>query len=386
MLRTIFLTSSTGVEGVNFEHIMRVIFLSKFSNLTMLVTSKADFKRYLSIGTRNAHSPFSGKLGLIVYSIYWLFKNRQNLEGTILLTEPSIIGLVGFMAKLFANIKWVVDVWDIPIRYTRDSKLTKMRIWATRHLMKLAYRKADLFIVGIRPDFQFKFYQVPESKMLRWQTTIWIPEKEAENLDEETDGHFNILCMKSLHTPACGLDILLQAFLKIRDRLHNVRLWIIGRIRQDAEEPIKNFRKLEDVTFYGFLEHGEVMQLIRQAHLTVIPWRDDVDLAQAYPTKVMEYMTEGKVVLAARLAAISDMIADGQDGRLHRPGDPEDLAAKILSLYHDEELRRRLADNAQKYHGRFDTIRKHEEIFRVLKTLVNDQEPVEVNTMTEWSS
>jgi glycosyltransferase involved in cell wall biosynthesis len=90
----------------------------------------------------------------------------------------------------------------------------------------------------------------------------------------------------------------------------------------------------------------------------------------------MEYMTEGKAVLAARIAAISDMIKDGEDGLLHRPGDPDDLAGKIICLYQDKSLRQRLAENARRYHPQFDTVCKHEEIFRVLKSLVNDTSPM----------
>ena len=385
MLKTIFLTASKGDEGRNYEHIMRIIFLSRYSDLTMLITSKADFNRYFTPGTKTVRSPFSGKFGLIVFSTYWLLKHRRNLKDVILISEPSVIGIVGFLAKLFADIKWVVDVWDIPIRHQKylfnRSRLTELRIRVTRFLMKLAYEKTDLFIVGIRPDFQLRYYQIPEGKILAWQTTIWIPNKSENNFVAEENGYFNLLCMRSLHFPACGLDILMQAFLKVKKQLPNARLWIIGEIREDVKETIKDFRKLEGVEFLGFLQHSKVMQLIRQAHLCVIPWRDDVDLAQAYPTKVMEYMTEGKVVLAAKIAAISEMIEDGQNGVLHQPGDPEDLADKILRLYKDKALRLRLAANARRYHPKFDTIRKHEEIFKVLKNLVNDTSPVDVSTI-----
>ena len=346
----------------------------------MLVTAEADFCRYLSDGTRTVRSPFSGKLGLIIFTCYWLFKHRKNLDNAIVITEPSSLGITGFLAKQFlADIKWIVDVWDIPIRHQKNfssrRKFTEFRIRLTRYIMRHAYKRADLFIVGIRPDFQFRYYQIPESKILAWQTTIWIPDQREDNLVEEGES-FNILCMRSLHTPACALDILLRAFLKVRKQIDTARLWIIGRIRADVEETIKDLRGLEGVEFFGFLEHREVMRLIRQAQLCVIPWYDDVDLAQAYPTKVMEYMTEGKVVLAARVAAISEMIKDGEDGLLHRPGDADDLAEKIMTVYKDKALRRRLADNARTYHPQFDTIRKHEEIFRVLKRLVNDTSPL----------
>jgi glycosyltransferase involved in cell wall biosynthesis len=321
----------------------------------------------------------------MLFSCYWLFKRRKELGKAIILTEPSALGITGFFAKIFVpNIKWVVDVWDIPIRHQKNlinrRRLTELRIRITRFLMKLVYKRADLFIVGIRPDFEFRYYEVPKSKILAWQTTIWIPDQRGDNGMKE-DGYFNILCMRSMHTPACGLDILLGAFANVRKQIGNARLWIIGKIREDAEQMIRGFRNLEGVEFYGFLEHSNVMRLIRRAHLCVIPWYDDVDLAQAYPTKVMEYMTEGKVVLAARIAAISDMIRDREDGLLHRPGDPDDLAEKIVCLYKDKALRLRLAENARRYHRQFDTVCKHEEIFRVLKSLVNDRSPVDVREL-----
>jgi glycosyltransferase involved in cell wall biosynthesis len=382
MLKTIFLTASKGDEGINMPHIMRIIFLSKFSDLTMLITSVADFDRYLSPETKTVRSPFSGKFGLIVLASYWLFTHRKNLSDYILVSEPTVLGIVGFLAKLFTNIKWVVDVWDIPIRHHgNSSKLTELRIWVTRRLMKVAYRKADLFIVGIRPEFQFRYYDIPEKKILAWQTTIWIPKKSEDNLADVGDQYFNILCMKSLHTPSCGLDVLMKAFLIVRKQIDNVRLRIIGKVREDVEEAIKGLGKIEDVEFYGFLEHSKVMRLIRQAQLCVIPWHNDVDLAQLFPTKVMEYMTEGKIVLAAAVAGISDMIRDGEDGVLYRPGDPDDLADKIMSLYKDKALRQRLADNARRYHRKFDTVCQHEEIFKALQRLVNDTSNIDVHTI-----
>lgn len=375
MLKSIFITASQGDEGRNFEHIMRIIFLSRFSAFTMIVTSGANFDRYLHPGTKTVRSPFSGKLGLIFYSTYWLFKQRKNLDDVILVCEPTVTGVVGFIAKYFANIKWIVDVWDIPIRHIKSpdtvNGFAEFRIALTRLVMRFAYKTADLFIVGIKPDFQFEFYRIPKRKILAWQTTIWLPERSKDISDNECSP-FYVLCMKSVHSHECGLDILLQAFSIFKAHAPDARLWIIGKIREDAESSIKQFTAVEDVEYFGFLEHRQLMDMIRQAHVCVIPWRNEVDNAQLYPTKVMEYMTEGKVVLAAKVAGISEMIADGEDGILHRAGDADDLAAKMLSLYENKELRKRLSDNARKYHPRFDTIRKHEEIFNALKRLVND--------------
>lgn len=366
---------------------MRIYFLSRVTDLTMLITPRSDYRRHLSPDTKTFCSLFSGKLGLLAFSAYWLFRNRRDLDNAVILTEPTFLGILGFWAKLFSNIKWVVDVWDIPIRHLGNwGKLIKWRIWATRVLMKFMYRKADLFIVGIRPELQFRYYQVPERKILAWQTAIWLPTQKEKNWVDEDDEYFNILCMKSIHTPECGLDTLSQAFLQVRKQIPKVRLWIIGKILEEVEKDVQELRRLEEVEILGYLEHEKVMQLIRRAHLCVIPWHNDVDLAQLYPTKVMEYMTEGKVVLAARVAGIAEMILDGEDGLLHRPGDPADLAEKILKLYGDEALRRRLADNARRYHPKFDTYCQHEAVIKAIQGLVHDTSNIDVYTLEHRSA
>ena len=374
MLKTVFLTGSTGKEGKNFEHIMRIIFLSRFTDLTLPIMAGADFQRYLSPGTRVLRSPFSGKIGLILFSTYQLWKQRKELSSAIIITEPSVVGLVGFFAKFFSKIKWVVDVWDIPIRHNMKSNpLTRVRIKATRRLMKFVYKWADLFIVGIRPDFEFQFFQIPKDKLLCWQTTIWVPKIKEFSLPEADEDGFNILCMKSTHNYSCGVDILLQAFAEVKKFIPQARLWIIGNLLPEVEESIKPYGDMSGVEFLGFLDHQVVMKLIRRSHVCIIPWRHDVDLAQTYPTKVMEYLTEGKAVIAPRLAAIEEMIVDEENGILFQPGNSDELSEKIIKLYQDKDLRKKLKKNAIQYNIKFDTIIKHKEIFERLKNIVRDE-------------
>jgi glycosyltransferase involved in cell wall biosynthesis len=58
-------------------------------------------------------------------------------------------------------------------------------------------------------------------------------------------------------------------------------------------------------------------------------------------------MALGCPVVAARVGGIPEVVRDGDDGLLHRPGDPDDLAAKIVALLSDParaaELGRRAA-------------------------------------------
>ena len=55
----------------------------------------------------------------------------------------------------------------------------------------------------------------------------------------------------------------------------------------------------------------------------------------------------GLPVVASRIYGITDAVVDKETGLLHRPGDIEDLSAKIEALLSNAELRVRLGENGR---------------------------------------
>jgi glycosyltransferase involved in cell wall biosynthesis len=53
------------------------------------------------------------------------------------------------------------------------------------------------------------------------------------------------------------------------------------------------------------------------------------------PRALIEAMALGCPIVAARVGGIPEIIRDGVDGLLHRVGDPDDLANKVLALLAD---------------------------------------------------
>ncbi|HUK99311.1 MAG TPA: glycosyltransferase, partial [Nitrospirota bacterium] len=352
--RVIFITSSLGREGKNFEHIMRVHFLSRITELIVICPKGADFSEHADIGTVVVNSCFPGKMGVIIEAIRWLSMKKNRRPAVVVITEPSVIGLVGFVAKVAFALPWVVDVWDIPLRYlgTKPFKLLKNQL--TKALFRHLYRSADLFIVGIRPDMGFRYFRVPQEKILQWQTTICVPENPPDYQPKNENLPFRLLCMRSNHNRNMGLDVLGDAFSILEKKIPNIRLWIVGTIDEDVEKSITTLRASTRVTFTGFMKHPELMKLINEVDCCVIPWRDVEDLAQTYPAKVMEYLTQGKILVAARIKGISEMIDDGYNGLLFTPGNHIELAEKIETLIHNEKLRKYISTNAKVYNEKFD--------------------------------
>lgn len=375
MLKILFITTVSHTNcSKNVDSYHRVYFLSRWANLTILAPKGSDFSSSARPGTRIINSPIKRKSGLILYSLFWLFVKCRRKEFDIIITEPSIVGICGFWGKLVLRAKWVVDIWDIPIRCHSKSNLTKMRCRLERSIFRRLYRFANLFVVSILPDFELKEFGLPPSKMLLLKNGIWLEEARDMNLSSETvQNTFNILCMRSYYTGEMGLDTLSKAFLALNNEIDSLSLTIIGKIPKEVEPQVADLKDLDNVTFYEFVEHEKLMKMIQASSVCVIPFKDVVDLAQTYPLKVLEYLSMGKPVVASNIAGIKRMIDDGRNGLLFNAGDDQDLAEKIRQLYYNKELRNRLSANAPLLDSEFDCATKNKVILERLQFIISQK-------------
>jgi len=370
MLRILFITSATHTPSDrNFNHFQRVYFLSRHTELTILGCKGASFAASAKPGTKIVHAPWSGKAGLLLYGFFWILAGKAR-QFDIVLTEPTILGVLGFWAKVLSRCKWVVDVWDIPIRCNlHQNPFVIKRCQITRGIMRRLYQWADLFIISILPEYEFREFGISEEKMLPLPNAIW-PEDQKSKRIPSSNGTFHLLCMRSVHTSDMGLDTLAQAFLLLQNKIENLSLTIIGRIPEHVKPQIAAIERLDNVRFVRFVEHKKLKEIIRNASLAVIPFKDVPDLAQTHPIKVLEYMSQGTVVVASNIAGMSQMIEDGENGLLFRPGDAEDLAQKVLQAYSDKKLYLTLSQNAMQVDRRYNCVNKNQTIVAALTELV----------------
>ena len=371
MLRVLFILSGSHIPSdKNLNHFQRVYFLSRETELTILARKGADFSVSAKQGTRIVRSPWAGKIGQLIYAFFWLFSGKAR-KFDIVLTEPSILGIGGFFCKLLKRCKWVVDIWDIPIRNNlKVNYITNLRCRITRAIMKGLYNWADLFIVSILPDIELKYFHLDEGKMLCLRNTIWLEPHLPEDHFPKNGDIFSILCSRSIHTSDMGLDILAQAYNLLNGKIKNVSLTIVGQILDHVKPQIKSLGGLKNVKIYGFIEYDELAELIKSASVCVVPFKDVPDNAQTYNVKVVEYLSMGKPVVAPNIAGMRNMIEDGKNGLLFKAGDASDLAEKLLWLYRDVNLRETLSHNAEKSAEQYDCKIKNHVIIEKLNQLV----------------
>jgi teichuronic acid biosynthesis glycosyltransferase TuaC len=100
---------------------------------------------------------------------------------------------------------------------------------------------------------------------------------------------------------------------------------------------------MERVEFRGKIVHGEVIDLMKEADLFVLP-----SLREAFGVVYIEAMACGKPVIACRGEGIEDVIEDGVNGILVEPNDVDDLVKKIELLLSDRKRAEQIGQAGRK--------------------------------------
>ena len=101
-----------------------------------------------------------------------------------------------------------------------------------------------------------------------------------------------------------------------------------------------------NVTVYYERPYEEYKDLLDASKIVVISLKD-VPYACGQEA-LLEAFAAGKPVIATRTAAMKDYIEDGKTGVLVSPNNPDELGSAILSLFHNDKLRKCIGNNARK--------------------------------------
>lgn len=158
------------------------------------------------------------------------------------------------------------------------------------------------------------------------------------------------LCASRL-APYKGLDILLMAFARMRERRHDLQLVLCGRdqTRGGLSRFAGTLGLQDDVLFAGELPRPDVSRLLENCLFFAIPSR-----RENLPLALLEAMAAGKPAVAARVGGVPELVSHGQDGLLVEPGDVEGLADAMTALASNAELRENLGRRARQRCSIFD--------------------------------
>ncbi|MCP1727885.1 PEP-CTERM/exosortase A-associated glycosyltransferase [Natronospira proteinivora] len=149
-----------------------------------------------------------------------------------------------------------------------------------------------------------------------------------------------------------GLDDLIEAVARLREQgQDNLYCLLVGDGDQLSRLKWQAHRLgvSEQIKFTGRVPHEQVGDYYAAMDVMVFPRKPQPVTEIVSPMKPFEAMALGKPVLASDVAALAEIVKDGETGRLFEKGNVDSLAEAIATLADDDALRERLAETALRW-------------------------------------
>ncbi|MCZ7618469.1 MAG: glycosyltransferase family 4 protein [Myxococcota bacterium] len=149
-----------------------------------------------------------------------------------------------------------------------------------------------------------------------------------------------------------GVHDLIAAVPRVLDEFPNARFLLVGEDDEGVETSIDVPPGVRAaLEFVGNLGREEIIRAYHGATMLVLP-----AYREGMPMVMLEAMASGCPVICSAINAIPEVVEDGENGVLIRPGDPAGLADAMLRLLRDGELRERIGRRASEF------IRRHHDV------------------------
>jgi len=132
-----------------------------------------------------------------------------------------------------------------------------------------------------------------------------------------------------------GIDVLLDSVAHVRDRIPNLHLLIVGAgPERDSLTALAQRLGVESrCRFLGW--RNDVSALMKMADMFVMPSR-----WEGMPNAILEAMAAGLPVIATRVEGTTELVTDGQTGRLVANENVHELANSLVELATNSGLRK----------------------------------------------
>jgi glycosyltransferase involved in cell wall biosynthesis len=308
---------------------------------------------------------FSGD-GYVSTTVRRIFFNyRLRSDHRIRLRKPVItFDFDGFLfppGVRFAQINGGI-LPDI-IRFEKGLIKQAVRFMAV--LEKLASKKADRIFVPSQyaREKLCALYNVPDEKVSVMHNGIFFNEwsDRVSAAPPVPDRPPTVLSVSRFYRRK-GLDLLLKSWPRVLAELPDARLCLVGDglERENLKRLAQSLRVEDSIEWTGTVLSDDVIAAhYANCDLFCLPSRHE-----SFGLVFLEAMAAGKPVVALKTTAVPEVVRDGVDGILAEPEDVKSVAAGIITLPKNRELRMTMGREGR------ERVRKNFDFANVITPLV----------------
>lgn len=320
---------------------------------------------------RYAHVP-NEFVFIVFVAIHLLFNRKKNNYKAIVFHSHPATALLAPMLKRWLRCRTVMvmhgDIFDRPAG-TYDSRLTMWYRMTTRR----AYRVVDA-VFALSPYMralaiqggahQQKVFIVPNGVDPQEIGLDTSPHHRSDKiyLDSQQSAPREILFIGRIEYNK-GVDILVQAFARLKDLLSGVVLTCIGApnhaFMRELRLQIRQLAIQDSIVFIPAVKRLELGSYYLRSSLVAVPSRSETQ-----STVLLESMAAGKPVVASDTGGNPMMVVENVTGLLFPSGDVEALSQALIKLLSDPTLNQEMGRAARQRHAELYSLDKTRAQFR----------------------
>ncbi len=256
-------------------------------------------------------------------------------------------------------VMMVSDIWpDIIIRMGHASEKSlsvRAMLWLEKYAYNHSYAVA-LTNPGACSQIRERFANLRNITVISngVDTKMFRPEFRNGELRSELGAGPDdfIVGYCGLHGLAQGLEVILDAALKLKDRA-DIRFVMIGDgpTKEELVQKAKEM-KLPNVMFCDRRPKSEMPEVVASLDVGLIPL--SARFPGTMPSKVYEAMASGTPPIVAKGCEAEALVTQFEAGLCYEPGDADEMATAILTLADNQSLSQQMRDNCRRVSERFD--------------------------------
>ena len=193
----------------------------------------------------------------------------------------------------------------------------------------------------------------PKTQMLHLPMTVDL-DRFNLNLNHDRLNSTNetyIAFLGSMNDTKDGVNILIESFINIASKHPTVQLCLFGFWAYDTQKHldlIENSGLEHRILYSKAIDSSEVINVLMNATLLVLPRPDSYQAQGGFPTKLGEYLATTKPVIATTVGEIPNYLKDRESVFFCKPGDVESLKETLDYALSNPELATKIGIEGRK--------------------------------------
>ena len=158
-----------------------------------------------------------------------------------------------------------------------------------------------------------------------------------------------------------GMDLVIDAFALIKERLPSTRLIVVGdgysSVKDDMQKQAIELNLNEAIQWTGRQPIEKLPDFYKQMDIVWIPSR-----SEGFGLTAIEAMSQGCVVVASNVGGLPEIIKDGENGLLHQTENINDIAEKTIYLIEHPDIMKQMSEKAIEAVKKYDQ-KEYAELF-----------------------